>query len=175
MVFLRFCTYSIRGRIVVGLLSIRRYKILPENQLAFEGPDGELTFDLTLDKIKSLLELGEDYWLCSAGYIGWITLVGTGFSTNFERPSLHMIVMEPFGIHLNYKIMDYKPYGKNVEMVVWLAGFGEDEMVEVSLGGEPCDLPRSSFVPLDVALRVIEEFLERQKMSGVVEWRPAKV
>ncbi len=147
--------------------------IAPIEQLAFEGPDGELTFDLTLDKIKSLTELGEDYWLCSAGYIGWITLVGTGFSTNFERPSLHIIIKEPFGIHLNYKIMDYKPYGKNTDLIVWSNTYPAEEMVEVSLGGEPCELPRNSFLTIEVALEVIRTFLEKQEMSDVVEWRKA--
>ncbi|MEP6757063.1 MAG: Imm1 family immunity protein [Chthonomonadales bacterium] len=145
-----------------------------EEKLAFEGPDGELLLEPTVEQIRDLLLLGSDYWAASSAGIGYVQLRDRGYSNNCERPFLYIIQDDQYGVHLNYQIMDYKPFGKNVNLMT-KGDWGDDETVTVSLGGEDVDFPASSFVPLDLACQIIADFLLDQKLPDRVTWVKAPI
>ena len=143
--------------------------------LAYEGPDGELTLNPSLERICAFLGEGADYWEGGSGsaYIGWIKQNGTGYSNVWERPALHLIVHKPHGIHLRYQIMNYRPHTSSIKLII----DGEirvDAPIEHYLGGEPECLPQSSFVSQEVAVRVITDFLQTGQPSASVAWKPQR-
>ena len=140
----------------------------------YEGPDGELTLNPSLDIVGAFLDNGQDYWEGGSGsaYIGWVKLNNPGYSNHWERSSLHIIVHQPYGIHLCYQIMSYQPHTSSVKLMVYSEEAQEDILVKHYLGGEPEYYPRRSFVTQETAVRVIGDFLQTEKPSSSVVWRP---
>ena len=134
--------------------------------LAFEGTDGELTYHPTLEIVRELLDLDQDYWLGGSGsaMIGWVIERNPGFSINFNRPTLHIAVHEPYGVWILYR-------EGNVERYVFDETAPEDLLVVRYMGGEPAVFPRAFFVSRPIAEQVIEEFLRSEGMSPAIAWR----
>ena len=138
---------------------------------AYEGTDGELSLRPTLDSLRAFLDLNADYWLGGSGsaYIGWIEWRGPGYGTLFDRPLLHIIAHEPYGIHLCHQAGDRAH-------IVYNAAAPADLLVIHYLGGEPACLPVGSFVPRPLAEQVIADFLQEDlllsgTLSDCVTWR----
>ncbi len=140
----------------------------------FEGPDGELTLNPSLEMMRTLLNTESDYWDGGSGsaYLGWVELRDPGYRNIWERPSLHLIVHDPYGINISYQIMNYQPHTSNVKLMVYREDVLGDFLVEHYLGGEPAYFPGRSFVTRDVAVQVIHDFLQTEKPSSSVVWRP---
>ncbi len=143
--------------------------------LAYEGTDGELTLHPTLEDIRAFLERDKDYWQGGSGsaVIAWVNLRDEGgYSTLYQRPSLHLIVHEPYGIHLVYMVMNYQPHTSNIELMSLDENAPSDLLVEHDIGGEPAYLPRQSFLSQSEAMRAIADFLQTEMPSPAVVWKP---
>ncbi len=143
--------------------------------LAYEGTDGELTLNPTLEEISAFLGMDKDYWQGGSGsaVIAWVNLRdGGGYSTLYERPTLHLIVHEPYGIHLRYMVMNYQPYTSNIELMSLDENAPSDLLVEHFIGGEPAYLPRQSFLSQEGAIRAIADFLQTEKPTPTIRWQP---
>ena len=144
--------------------------------LAYEGPDGELTLRPSFTAVAAFFDLGPDYWHGGSGsaYIGWIKLRDPGYSLLTERPILHIVVHEPYGVSLSYQVMSYQAGAANFALMTYNDMAADDLLVEHYIGGEPAYFPHRSFVSRDAAERVIARFLETQETPTEGAWRPRR-
>ncbi len=144
----------------------------PEEQLGYEGPDGELSLNPSTDYIMEELARGQEHWLggSATAVIVWTQLRNPGYSMNFTKPSLHLFRHDPYGIHFSYKIFDYNPGGRNIELMARLCDAVIDGTVTHCLGGEDVYFPVSSFVSDDIAKTVVNEFLITGQPSNSAIW-----
>ena len=144
--------------------------------LAYEGPDGELTLRPSVETLAPFFDMGPDYWQGGSGsaYIGWIKERSPGYSTRFDRPVLHIIFHEPYGVCLTYEVVSYQPGVPGMALMTYNDLVAGDLLVEHYLGGEAAYLPRRSFVRKEAAVRVAAAFLQTQKPSAEVMWRPRR-
>lgn len=144
--------------------------------LAYEGPDGELLLQPTSETLTPFLERGPDYWQGGSGsaYIGWIKLRNPGYSTLFDRPVLHIIVHDPYGVCLMYEVVKNQPGAGRKALLTDNENPPSDFTVEHYLGGEAAYLPSRSFVPREAAERAVVAFLQTQEPPDEVVWRPRR-
>ena len=144
--------------------------------IAYEGPDGELLLNPTVQDLRTLFKLGPDYWQGGSGsaYVGWVRLRDPGYSSLTDRPVLHIIVHEPYGVCLMYEVVSYRPGTSGVALMTCSSASGGDRRVEHYLGGELDSFPGESFVPFNAAERAIGGFLQTQTPSMEVTWRPRR-
>ena len=144
--------------------------------IAYEGPDGELLLDPTLEVIRELLNSGPDYWQGGSGsaYVGRILLRDPGYSMLTDRPVLHVIAHEPYGVCLMYEIVGNRTGKPGISLLSYNQGPLGVARVQHYLGGEPAYFPRESFVAVSVCERVIGDFLRTQTPSRETGWRPRR-
>ena len=106
--------------------------------------------------------------------MGSVELRNPGYRILWDRPALHIIVHDPFGIHLNYAVVTNEPFKAGLSLFVCDDAQPADILVMHYLGGQAAYFPCQSFVTRKVGESVIEEFLQIQKPSTLVTWRPRK-
>ena len=144
--------------------------------LAYEGPDGELSLRPSLETLTPFFDMGQDYWQGGSGsaYIGWIKLRSPGYSTLFERPVLHIIVHEPYGVCLMYEVVSNQPGVAGIALIINNEIPPPDLLVEHFIGGEAAYFPSRSFVSREVAKRVVAAVLQSPEPPAEVTWRPRR-
>ena len=141
--------------------------------LAFEGPDGELVIKPTAEEVIALIDPTLGNWLGSSGsaYVGWIELKGTGYTTNFKRPTLHFIVSGADLVQLLYIKYYYEPGVQDLRLSSFNPTMPENRLIEHYLGGESNWLPMQSFLSHADAASAIRQFIATENLPQSVKWR----
>lgn len=140
-------------------------------RLVFTGPEAcETLFDPTPEQMAAILRRGPAYWGWNSGDallqwclddrasgLGWEGLPAD------ERPQLSVLYNEVHGFHLAYSgpdqfLVPFDPTAPNLRVLHFV-------------GGNRAFFPQASFVHLEVAVRIVCDFLASGIPSPAVEWR----
>lgn len=141
------------------------------------GSDGDCVLDPEVGQVAELLERGADYWEGQSGaaWLGWFTPRAApdgGWRERHDLPCLHLMVRPDLGVLALHSDGDI---GQGHEgSLLAIDPSIPQGVVSYCVGGEPMGLPRQSFLPRDLALLAIADFLAAGGRSNQVRWRQVR-
>jgi hypothetical protein len=137
------------------------YAAMQPPTITFSLPEGREQVNPAPEALRDLiLKGGDDFWAVGSGQ------AALEFKGNEAGSRLLLM-----GLHSEGFFLIYEPAkGASLASINPTVPEVDDESIELYVGGEPMEVPRSNFLDRETAWRVIGDFLHDGKPSPRVNW-----